>query len=153
MSEWNITFEPPHDKTNKMACTPSEDSGHPSSLIKVFVVPMKKAWVLSYLMSTQWRLWSDWADAQADSSLRWAQLFSWFCHEVAHFLLEVAQMIQQHKGLVTFSFNSIPVTEVKFKHMSHVMIKPAFAICKQQRRRSACTSAQSDKHLCCLLLS
>ena len=31
------------------------------------------------------------------------------------------------------------------------MTKPAFSICKQQRRRSACTSAQSDQRLCCLL--
>ena len=34
-------------------------------------------------------------------------------------------------------------------YMSHIMKKPAFAICEQQRRRSACTSAQSDQHLCC----
>ena len=56
-------------------CTPSEDSdqpGHPPSLIRVFTVRMKKAWVFSYPLSTQWRLWSDWADAQADLSLRWA---------------------------------------------------------------------------------
>ena len=33
---------------------------------------MKKAWFLSYPLSAQWRLWSDWADAQADLSLRWA---------------------------------------------------------------------------------
>ena len=31
---------------------------------------MKKAWVLSYLLSAQQRLWSDWSDAQADLSLR-----------------------------------------------------------------------------------
>ena len=34
-------IEPPHDKTNKMACAPSEDSdqlGHPPSLIRVFAV-------------------------------------------------------------------------------------------------------------------
>ena len=37
----------------------------------VFVVRMKKAWVLSYPMSRR-RPWSDWADAQADLSLRWA---------------------------------------------------------------------------------
>ena len=45
-----LTFELPHDKTNKMACAPSEDSdqpGHPPSLIRVFVV-CKKAWVLIY---------------------------------------------------------------------------------------------------------
>ena len=29
----------------------------------VFAVRMKKAWVLSYPLSAQWRPWSDWADA------------------------------------------------------------------------------------------
>ena len=38
----------------------------------VFAVRMKKAWVLSYPLSAQRRLWSDWADAQADLSLRWS---------------------------------------------------------------------------------
>ena len=54
-----------------MACAPSEDSdqpGHPPSLIRVFAVRLKKAMILS----AQRRLWSDWADAQADLSLRWA---------------------------------------------------------------------------------
>ena len=32
---------------------------------------MKKAWVLRYPLSAQRRLWSDWADAQADLSLHW----------------------------------------------------------------------------------
>ena len=32
--------------------------------------------------------------------------------------------------------------------MSHVMRKPVYAICEQQRRRSACASAQSDQRLC-----
>ena len=48
-------------------CAPSEDSdqpGHLPSLIWVFAFRMKKAWVLS----AQRRLWSDWADAQADPS-------------------------------------------------------------------------------------
>ena len=36
----------------------------------VFAVRMKKPWVVSYPLSAQWRLWSDWADAQADLSLR-----------------------------------------------------------------------------------
>ena len=57
-----------------MACAPSEDSdqpGHSPSLIKVFAVHMKKAWVLSYPLSAQRRIWSDWADAQADLSLCW----------------------------------------------------------------------------------
>ena len=53
------TYEPPHDKTNKMACAPSEDSdqpGHSPSLIRVFAVRMKKAWVPSYLFIVQRRL-------------------------------------------------------------------------------------------------
>ena len=61
-------------KPTKM-CAPSEDSdqpGHPPSLIRVFAVRMKNAWVLSYPLSALRRLWSDWVDAQADLSLRWA---------------------------------------------------------------------------------
>ena len=37
--ESTCIYEPPHDKTNKMACAPSEDSdqpGHPPSLIRAF---------------------------------------------------------------------------------------------------------------------
>ena len=67
---------------------PSEDSdqpGHPPRLIRVFAVRMKKAWALSFPMSAQWRLLSDWTDAEADLSLRWAHMpHCWFCHEVAH---------------------------------------------------------------------
>ena len=52
-------YEPPHDKTNKMACAPNEDSdqpGHLPSLIRVFAVRMKKVWVVSYPLSAQRRL-------------------------------------------------------------------------------------------------
>ena len=70
-SLFKTVYEPRHDKTNKMACAPSEDSdqpGHLPSLIRVFAVHMKKPWVLNYQSSAQRRLWSDWADAQADLS-------------------------------------------------------------------------------------
>ena len=81
-------FEPPHDKTNKMACAPNEDvdqPGHPASLIRVFAIRRKKSWVLSYPLNAQRRLWSDWAVAQADRSLRWAYIpLCWFCREAAH---------------------------------------------------------------------
>ena len=43
-----------------------------ASLIRVFAVFMKNAGILSYPLSAQRILWSDWADAQADLSLRWA---------------------------------------------------------------------------------
>ena len=74
--------------TKQQSGAPSEDSdqpGHPPSLIRVFAVRMKKAWVLSYPLSAQRRLWSDWADAQADPSFHWVHMPPcWFCHEVAH---------------------------------------------------------------------
>ena len=68
--------EPPHDKTNKMTCAPSKSDqpGHPPSLIGVIAVRMRKHWVLSYQLSAQRRVWSDWADAQADLSLRGAHV-------------------------------------------------------------------------------
>ena len=72
-----LILELPHDKTNKVACAPSEDSdqpGHPPSLIRVFAVRMKKQWVISYPLSALRRLWSDWVDAQADLSLRWVHI-------------------------------------------------------------------------------
>ena len=54
----NQTFEnePHRDKTNKMACAPSEDSdhpGHPPSLIRVVSVRWKKARIFRYSLSTQ----------------------------------------------------------------------------------------------------
>ena len=73
--EWNDPIWAAPWQNQQCGCAPSKDldqPGHPPSLIRVFAVHMKKAWVLSYPMSAQRRLWSDWADAQADLSLRWA---------------------------------------------------------------------------------
>ena len=70
---------------------PSEDSdqpGHPPSLIGligVFAVRSMGSYGPKFSSCGQRRLWSDWADAQADLSLRWAHMpFCWFCHEAAH---------------------------------------------------------------------
>ena len=82
---WAATWQ-----NQQCGCAPNEDSdqpGHPPSLIRVFAVRMKKAWVLSYPLSAQRRLWLDWADAQADLSLRWAHTFCWFWHVVAHLII------------------------------------------------------------------
>ena len=86
----SLTNESPQDKANIMASAPSEDSdqpGHPPGLTRLVAVRMKKPWVLSYPLSVQGRLWSDWADAQADLSLLWAHMpFRWFCHDVAQII-------------------------------------------------------------------
>ena len=103
-------FGPAHDKTYKMVRAPSEESdqtGHPPSLIRVFVVRMKKVWFLSDPLGAQRRLRSVWAEAQADLSLRWAHMpLSWFCHVLA-------------------SFNSI---EYKL-HTANILIRPVVAEC------------------------
>ena len=68
--------EPPRDKANKMAVRPVKTQ------ISLCIRPVwsesslstwRKLKILSYPLSAQWRLWSDWADAHADLSLgiRW----------------------------------------------------------------------------------
>ena len=85
--------EPQHDETNKMTCAPSEDSDQPvcpHSLTGVFLVRMTTTWILSYPLSAQRSLRSDWADAQADLSLSWAHMpIRWFCHEAAHLCIHL----------------------------------------------------------------
>ena len=64
-------------QNQQMACAPSEGSdypGYPPSQIRVFFVRLKKAMILSYPLSAQRRLWSDWADAKAGLSLRWVHM-------------------------------------------------------------------------------
>ena len=85
----NIIIEPRHDKTNKMSERPAKTQ------ISLGIRPV---WSESSLCA-QWVAkvprflhpdsedWSDWADAQADLSLRWAHLFRWFCHAHTHSLI------------------------------------------------------------------
>ena len=141
-----------------MICAPSEDSdqpGHQPSLIRVFAVRMKKAWVLSYPLRAQRRLRSDWVDApdwvdaQADLSLRWAHMpLCWFCHDAAHLAFASG------KVFLLFVFSFFKQCRLKnvtcfVKLMSHAMRTPVYDICEQQRHRSACAFAQSIQHLCC----
>ena len=74
---WDVTWQ-----NQQSDCAPSEDSdqpGHPSSLIRVLAVRMKKACVLRYPLSAQRRLWSE--------SLLDAQSLCWFCHVAAQIVL------------------------------------------------------------------
>ena len=99
------SFEPHHDKTNKMVCAPNEDSDqswHPPNLIGVFPVRSMGSYGSKLSSCGQRRLRSDWADAQADLSLRWAHMsFCRFCHEVAHFPLCVPGMPGRNTVLIT----------------------------------------------------
>ena len=86
-----------YDKTNKMAYTPSEDSdqpGHSPSLISL-CRPHEESLGSELPIERTARLWSDWADAQADLSLRWAHSHFvglvmsrlMFSHDLAHHIL------------------------------------------------------------------
>ena len=113
-------------------CVPSKESdqpGHPPSLIRVFDVRMKKAWVFSYPISAQQSLWSYWADAQADLSLRWA-----------------------HSPFVDFVMSRLKYCVCWFFLMlllvgENLLSRLSYTLCEQQRCRSACASA----HLCKIL--
>ena len=94
--------EPPHDKSNKMACVPiqaSDRPGHPSSLIWVFAVHSICSSGPKLSSCGQSWLWSDWANAQADRSLCWAHMpFCWFCHEAA----QICHLSSNNECLCTF---------------------------------------------------
>ena len=67
-------FEQRHDKTNKMSVRPAktDQPGHPPSLIRVFAVRSAGSYGSKVSSCGQRRLCPDWADANADLSLRWA---------------------------------------------------------------------------------
>ena len=74
----------------KQKCLPSEDSdqaGHPPSLIRVFAVRLMGSSGPKLSLCGQRRLWSDWADAQADLSLLWVH--SHFVGFVMTWLIQV----------------------------------------------------------------
>ena len=98
-----LLYEPRHDKTNKMVVRPAKTriSLGIRPVWSVFAARMKKSWVLSYPLSAQRRLWSDWADAQADPSLRWAHthfvgfVMSWLTSD---FWLQNTSHYTRHKS-------------------------------------------------------
>ena len=100
---------------------PSEDSdqpGHPPSLIRVFAVRMKKPWVLSYPLSAQRKLWSDWVDANSDLSLRWAH---------THFVGFVMLRLNYEFDLFIQLFQESNV--ITSHNFQHIYRKPIYFCC------------------------
>ena len=94
-------YEPLHDKTNKITCAPGEytnQPGHPPGLISVFGQRIKKHWGLRNPLSDERRLWSEWADVQADLSLRWAHIILLF-----FFMLRLILLCQRLEMLVCWT--------------------------------------------------
>ena len=132
----NGTNEPPHDKTNNVAVRPAKTqiSLGIRPVIRVFAVRMKKAWVLSYPLSARRRLWSDWADAQANLSLRSAH--SYFVGFVMRRIKSYLSTISQHRVIVCINtpwtfllfFGSTWIHDAVWPdYMSHVMKKPVLS--------------------------
>ena len=60
-------------ETRHLTCVPNKDSNQPvhlHSLIRAFVVRIKKLCILGYPKYAQWRFWSDCAHSQADLNVR-----------------------------------------------------------------------------------
>ena len=77
---------------------------------------MKKPWVLIYPLSTQRRLWPDWADAQVDLSLRWVH---------THFVGFVMLRLSYRKNLKNSDSRIIAVIILTFKECGFtVMMHP-----------------------------
>ena len=72
----------------------SDQTGHPPSLIRVFAVRTKRHWVLSYPLSAQRIVWSDWTDAQADLSLLSAETILLVCHEAAYIVITKTRLFK-----------------------------------------------------------
>ena len=140
--EWS---EMPHDKTNKIACVPSEDSdqpGHPPSLIRVFPVCMKKAWVLSYPLSAQWRLirpggCTGWSDSSLGAHaillvLSWGRSCCTGAHEYSQcFGMEYANQLWCSFHYRAYDISSAYIYEPRLEKT---------CLCEQQGRRSFCVS-------------
>ena len=114
-------------------------AGWPETSLVAYVVSTIITWagLLSSLIYMIWRFWSCLHTHNRSSSTCSA-------HIIKHDVL--------HAGIKLFSSEHTIVQGHWKKKMSHVMRKTCFAICEQQRCRSACTSAQSDQLLCCSLL-
>ena len=93
LSKWATTWQ--NQQSDWALSEDSDQPGHLPSLIRLFTVHLMGS--LGPKLSSCWqrRLWSDWADAQADLSLRWAgwsesslgtQSLCWFCHVAAQII-------------------------------------------------------------------
>ena len=133
---------------------------HPCSLIRIFTVRIKKAWVLSYPLSAQRGL-IRLGDAQADLSVCWThRSFCWFYHVAANFIfrnfIPRINFLTWNKFYPKNQFSHLECTNSHLfplrrtiKNMSRDMTKPTKYLCALRRLRSAWTSAQSDQSLRC----
>ena len=155
-----------------MTCAPSEDSdqpGHPPNLISLHCALNRKLRVQCFFMrtgKTQIRLGGcpGWSESSLGAQVILLVLSCCGSYyetqrNRSNVILFQYSMIRTRLAPVVFFFFFFllllllllfSVYIIIYK-MSHAMRTPVFAICEQQKRRSACASAQSDQRLCCSL--
>ena len=113
--------------------------------LRVFAVHMKKAWVLSYPLNAQRRLWSDWADAQANLSLHWAH---------SHFVLFVMRWLMYYSKLylyiITVTLQFSPGFSMKYTlYWSNSMGTITHRVVTNTLCRETVTKSQSNAPVIC----
>ena len=74
---WHESYEPQRQETYFRTCASSEDSDQPAHLrrlIRIFAVCIFDDQCYKLSSNRRWRLWSDRAEAQEDSSLPWTHV-------------------------------------------------------------------------------
>ena len=132
----------------------SDQPGHPPSLIRVFTVRSMGSWGPNVSSCGQQRLWSDWVDAQADLSLRWAE--SHLIDFVMRRLKVYCSDPKQRLDCIWKVFTVCHSVRIFWLHSSKFRIIRAsswdygtYHIDDLRRLRRACPSAQSCQSLRC----
>ena len=133
-------------------CAPSKDSDqpeHPSSLIRVFAVHSMEAKGPVFTVHSMEAKGPSFLHADSEDSDQTWQMprLIWVLDGRTLILL----VMSCHGILIVLFQKNLNYKYEMRNEMSHNMTKPVNAICKQQRCRSACTSAQFDQRLNCLL--
>ena len=154
-------YEPGHEKTCLMSYANNKGAdqpAHPRSLISSFVVRCLDS-VMSLVSVTKISsiMLASVAEQSSLSLTWWETPEDMFSHDDAHVKVQFwYDTVHKEMEVCTiYIFSSLTVSNLWTKHAiangpGHA--KMSYAICEQQRRRSACASAQSDQHLCCSLL-
>ena len=152
-----LSYEPRHDKNNKRSVPPAKTQIS-LGICPVWPESSLSAWRKIGSLATHWAHREDtahsedWADAQADLSLRWAHSFCWFCHVAAHIYVPSttvwnASYLEKCTSQIV-SLLILPFVQI-IKNKGRDMTKPTKWLCAQRRLRSAWASAQSDQRLRC----
>ena len=114
---WKSKWASAQQKQNDLSDQQRDQHGHLPSLIRAFLVRMKKPWSLAF----HWVHSKDCAGAQADLSLCWVHmLFRWFCAAPAQ--------IRNSKSLKEMGkwYALIIIKGTRLSHLKYIFFKEFF---------------------------